>query len=111
MVNKSKILSDLSKIAVDAMSTFSSLRKEIETMVSLRVNRVINKMNLVKRDEFDALKRLVQKLIIDNEKLKKPRKKNTIKKKKTASRKKRLKNVNYSHFFGLLIYLTCETSY
>ncbi len=70
MVNKSKILSDLSKIAVDAMSTFSSLRKEIETMVSLRVNRVINKMNLVKRDEFDALKRLVQKLIIDNEKLK-----------------------------------------
>jgi len=91
MVNKSKILSDLSKIAVDAMSTFSSLRKEIETMVSLRVNRVINKMNLVKRDEFDALKRLVQKLIIDNEKLKKPRKKNTIKKKKTASRKKKTK--------------------
>ncbi len=91
MVNKSKILSDLSKIAVDAMSTFSSLRKEIETMVSLRVNRVINKMNLVKRDEFDALKRLVQKLIIDNEKLKKPRKKNTIKKNKTASRKKKTK--------------------
>jgi BMFP domain-containing protein YqiC len=91
MVNKSKILSDLSKIAVDAMSTFSSLRKEIETMVSLRVNKVINKMNLVKRDEFDALKRLVQKLIIDNEKLKKPRKKNTIKKKKTASRKKKTK--------------------
>ena len=53
MVNKSKILSDLSKIAVDAMSTFSSLRKEIETMVSLRVNKVINRMNLVKRDEFD----------------------------------------------------------
>ena len=71
MVNKSKILSDLSKIAVDAMSTFSSLRKEIETMVSLRVNKVINRMNLVKRDEFDALKRLVQKSIIDNEKPKK----------------------------------------
>ena len=91
MVNKSKILSDLSKIAVDAMSTFSSLKKEIETIVSLRVNQVINKMNLVKRDEFDALKRLVQKLIIDNEKLKKPRKKNIIKKKKTVSRNKRPK--------------------
>ena len=75
MVNKSKILSDLSKIAVDAMSTFSSLRKEIETMVSLRVNKVINRMNLVKRDEFDALKRLVKKSIIDNEKTKKSRKK------------------------------------
>ena len=92
MVNKSKILSDLSKIAVDAMSTFSSLRKEIETMVSLRVNKVINKMNLVKRDEFDALKRLVQKSIIDNEKTKKPRKKSVSKKKKTISRKKKAKN-------------------
>ena len=92
MVNKSKILSDLSKIAVDAMSTFSSLRKEIETMVSLRVNKVINKMNLVKRDEFDALKRLVQKSIIDNEKTKKPRKKIAKKKKKIVSRKKKAKN-------------------
>tara|TARA_B100000902_G_scaffold280096_1_gene265914 strand:+ start:467 stop:745 length:279 start_codon:yes stop_codon:yes gene_type:complete len=92
MVNKSKILSDLSKIAVDAMSTFSSLRKEIETMVSLRVNKVINKMNLVKRDEFDALKRLVQKSIIDNEKIKKPRNKKATKKKKTTSRKKKTKN-------------------
>lgn len=92
MVNKSKILSDLSKIAVDAMSTFSSLRKEIETMVSLRVNKVINRMNLVKRDEFDALKRLVQKSIIDNEKPKKSRKKTPVKKKKTISRKKKAKN-------------------
>ena len=91
MVNKSKILSDLSKIAVDAMSTFSSLRKEIETMVSLRVNKVINRMNLVKRDEFDALKRLVQKSIIDNEKTKKSRKKTPVKKKKTISRKKNAK--------------------
>ena len=91
MVNKSKILSDLSKIAVDAMSTFSSLRKEIETMVSLRVNKAINKMNLVKRDEFDALKRLVQKSIIDNKKTKKPRKKTITKKKKTISRKKKAK--------------------
>ena len=66
MVNKSRILSDLSKFAVDAMSTLSSLRKEIETMVSLRVDKVINKMNLVKRDEFDSLKRIVQKSIIDN---------------------------------------------
>ena len=92
MVNKSKILSDLSKIAVDAMSTFSSLRKEIETMVSLRVNKVINRMNLVKRDEFDALKRLVQKSIIDNEKPKKSRKKTPVKKKKTISRRKKAKN-------------------
>ena len=91
MINKSKILSDLSKIAVDAMSTFSSLKKELETLVSLKVNKVINKMNLVKRDEFDSLKRIVQKSIIDNEKLKNTRKTNTKKKKKTTPRKKKTK--------------------
>ena len=91
MVNKSKILSDLSKIAVDAMSTFSSLRKEIETMVSLRVNKVINKMNLVKRDEFDALKKMVQKLIMENEKFKKTSSRSVKSKKKTVKKKKTIK--------------------
>ena len=86
MVNKSKILSDLSKMAVDAMNTFSGLRKEVETIVSLRVNKIINKMNLVKRDEFEVLKKLVQKLLIENENL---NKKTLKKKKKTNSVKKR----------------------
>jgi BMFP domain-containing protein YqiC len=92
MVNKSKILSDLSKMAVDAMSTFSSLRKEVETIVILRVNKVINKMNLVKRDEFEVLKKLVQKLLAENEKLKNKSSarntKTTTKKKKSSIRKK-----------------------
>ena len=55
MVNKSKILSDLSKMAVDAMSTFSGVKKEIDTIVRLRVDKVVNKMNLVKKDEFEYL--------------------------------------------------------
>ena len=92
MVNKSKILSDLSKIAVDAMSTFSSLKKEIETLVSLRVNKIINKMNLVKRDEFDVLKKMVQKVLIENEELKKAQKKPLARKKKTIKKKKNAKN-------------------
>ena len=92
MVNKSKILSDLSKIAVDAMSTFSSLKKEIETLVSLRVNKIINKMNLVKRDEFDVLKKMIQKVLIENEELKKSQKKPILRKKKTSKKKKKAKN-------------------
>ena len=82
MVNKSKILSDLSKIAVDAMGTFSGIKKEVEVIVSLKVNKIINKMNIVKRDEFEVLKKLVQKLIIENENLKK-KPKNKAKKSKT----------------------------
>ena len=86
MVNKSKILSDLSKMAVDAMNTFSGVRKEVETIVSLRVNKIINKMNLVKRDEFEVLKKLVQKLLIENENL---NKKTSKKKNKTNRVKKK----------------------
>ena len=82
MVNKTKIFSDLSKMAVDAMSTFSGIKKEVETIVSLRVNKVINKMKLVKRDEFEVLKKMVQKLAIESENIKKTKKKTKIKVKK-----------------------------
>ena len=91
MVNKNKILSDLSKMAVDAMSTISGVKKEIETIVGLRVDKIINKMNLVKRDEFDVLKRMVQKLLIENENLKKNKKQPKSSKKKVIKRHKKKK--------------------
>ena len=93
MVNKNKILSDLSKMAVDAMSTISGVKKEIETIVGLRVDKIINKMNLVKRDEFDVLKRMVQKLLIENENLKKNKKNSKSFKKKAAVHKKKKKKL------------------
>ena len=86
MVNKTKILSDLSKMALDAMSTFSGIKKEVETIVKLRVDKVINKMNLVKREEFEVLKKLVQKSLIEKDKLKKKPSKT---RKKTAKSKKK----------------------
>ena len=91
MVDRNKIFSDLSKFAVDAMSTFSGVKEEIETIVSLRVNKIINKMNLVKKDEFDALKKMVQKVIIENEKSKKTSSRSNKSKKKTVKKKKTIK--------------------
>ena len=91
MVDRNKILSDLSKFAVDAMSTFSGVKEEIETIVSLRVNKIIKKMNLVKKDEFDALKKMVQKVMIENEKLNKTSSRSTKSKKKTVKKKKTIK--------------------
>ena len=86
MVNKNKILSDLSKFAVDAMGAFSGLKEEIETIVSLRVDKVIKKMNLVKKDEFEVLKKMVQKLMIENAKLYKSAKRQATKSKKTTKK-------------------------
>ena len=91
MVNKNKILSDISKMAIDAMSTFSGVKKEIETIVGFRVDKIINKMNLVKREEFDVLKKMVQKVLIDNENLKKNMKKSKSFKKKAVIHKKKKK--------------------
>ena len=88
MTNRNKILSDLSKFAVDAMSAFSGLKEEIETIVSLRVDKVIKKMNLVKKDEFEVLKKMVQRLIDDNHELKKNQKKTKITRKKSTKKKK-----------------------
>ena len=86
MVNRNKILSDLSKFASDAMGAFSGIKDEIETIVSLRVDKAIKKMNLVRKDEFDVLKKMVQKLIDQNEGQKKPLKKNTLRSKKSAKK-------------------------
>ena len=91
MVDRNKILSDLSKFAVDAMSTFSGVKEEIETIVSLRVNKIIKKMNLVKKDEFDALKKMVQKVMMENEKSKKTSSRSVKSNKKTVKKKKTLK--------------------
>tara|TARA_Y100000590_G_scaffold465179_1_gene636721 strand:- start:4042 stop:4299 length:258 start_codon:yes stop_codon:yes gene_type:complete len=85
MANKTKIFSDLSKMAVDAMSSFSSVKQELETIVKLRVDKVINKMKLVRREEFEVLKKTVQKIAKNNENLKKTKKKSTKKNKKKNS--------------------------
>ena len=89
MVNKTKILSDLSKMVVEAMSTFAGIKKEVNTIVRLRIDKAINKMKLVKRDEFEILKKMVQKLAIEKDNLKKTNKKSTMKiRKKKKKRKK-----------------------
>ena len=93
MVNRNKILSDISKFAVDAMSAFSGLREEVETIVSLRVDKVIKRMKLVKKDEFDILKKMVEKLVIENENIKKKSKKSPQSKKKQSKSIKSKKKV------------------
>ena len=89
MVNKTKILSELSKIVLEAMNTLSGLKKEIETIVKIRVEKAINKMNLVRRDEFEVLKKIVQKLANEKKDLRTQSKKNGLKSRK----KKKKKNI------------------
>ena len=93
MVNKTKILSDLSKMAVDAMGTFSGIKNEMNTIVRLRIDKTINKMKLVKREEFEILKKMVQKLSKENENLKKTNKKSKISSSKKKKKRKKSKKI------------------
>ena len=54
----------------------------------MRVDKIIKKMNLVKKDEFEVLKKLVQKLVIENENLGKSPKKQTNSKRKSIKKTK-----------------------
>ena len=87
MANKTKILSELSKFVLDSMNTLAGLKKEVETIVKLRVEKAINKMDLVRRDEFEALKRVVQELASQNRGLKNKPKKNGLVSRKKKKRK------------------------
>ena len=49
-------------------------------------------MNLVKRDEFDVLKKMVQKLTLENNKHKRAKKKSPFSKKRSISKKKKTKS-------------------
>ena len=87
MNNKNKIFSDLSKIATDAFGTISGIRKEVDTIVKIKTEKIINKYDLVRRKEFEILKKMYEK---QSKKIKelenillsmKIKKKNTIRKK------------------------------
>ncbi len=71
MSKKTKIFSDFSKIASDTFGTFTGVKKEIETIVKIRIERFINKADLVKREEFEVLKLLVRKIEKRNQELEK----------------------------------------
>tara|TARA_B100000029_G_scaffold270617_1_gene265855 strand:+ start:292 stop:570 length:279 start_codon:yes stop_codon:yes gene_type:complete len=86
MKNKNKIFSDLSKIATDAFGSISGIRKEIETIVKIKIENVINKYDLVRRKEFEIVKKMYENQSLRINKLEK---KISAKNKKTANKAKK----------------------
>lgn len=60
MRDSNKIFDDLGKLMNDAAGVADGVRREVETAVKSQMERLINDMDLVKREEFDALRELVQ---------------------------------------------------
>ena len=60
MSTSNKIFDDLGKLMNEAAGVADGVRREIETVVKSQAERFINDMDLVKREDYDALRELVQ---------------------------------------------------
>jgi BMFP domain-containing protein YqiC len=57
---ENRLFDDLARMANGALNTLSGLREEIESRVRERVERVLANMDMVPRDEFEAIKAMAQ---------------------------------------------------
>tara|TARA_Y100000992_G_C21198415_1_gene459148 strand:+ start:430 stop:675 length:246 start_codon:yes stop_codon:yes gene_type:complete len=80
MNNTEKILKSLSSLIENGILTSKDLRKEISTDLKFKKDKIINKLELVSREEFEILKKIVQKQDLIIKKL--------LKNKKTKKAKK-----------------------
>jgi BMFP domain-containing protein YqiC len=60
MNQSSRIFDDLGKLMNEAAGVADGVRREVETVVKAQAQRFIADMDLVKREDYDALRELVQ---------------------------------------------------
>ncbi len=71
MSSSEKILKTLSELIEKSILTSKDLKKEISTEIKFKKDKIINDLNLVTRNEFEVLKKIVQNQEVIIKKLKK----------------------------------------
>ena len=61
MSNSEKILKSLSSLIENGILTSEDIKKEISTDLKFKKDKIVNKLELVSREEFEVLKKIVQK--------------------------------------------------
>lgn len=61
MADRPRLLDDLAGMAGGAVSALAGLRDEAEAMVRARVDETLRRLDLVRREEFDAVAAMVAK--------------------------------------------------
>ncbi len=69
MQTDNRLFDDLAKVANGALHTMSGVRDEIETRLRERLERWLTDMDMVPREEFEAMKGVAQKARSEQEKL------------------------------------------
>jgi BMFP domain-containing protein YqiC len=65
----SRFFDELAKLMTNASGAAQGVRKEVDTLLQTQVERVLNNLNVVKREEFDVVKDMAEKARLENEKL------------------------------------------
>ena len=65
----SRVFDELAKLMNNAAGAAQGLRREVDTLVQAQVERVLNTLDVVKRDEFEAVREMAAKAREDNERL------------------------------------------
>src|SRR6185437_1309628 len=61
MQTQNRFLDDLARVATGALGAFTGMRDEVETRMKEQFERVLGRMNLVTREEYDAVKAMAAK--------------------------------------------------
>ena len=69
MQTDSHILDDVARVATGAMGAASGLKSELDAMVKRRLEGILAQMDLVPRDEFDAVKEMAARARSESEAL------------------------------------------
>jgi BMFP domain-containing protein YqiC len=65
----SRFFDEIAKLMSSASGAAQGVRKEVDTMMQNQVERVLNNLNVVKREEFDVVRDMAEKARLENEKL------------------------------------------
>ena len=66
---RSRIFDDFSKLMTDAAGLAEGARREVETLARSQIERLMSGMDLVSREEFEAVREMALKARAENEKL------------------------------------------
>jgi hypothetical protein len=65
----SRFFDELAKLMTNATGAAQGLRRELDSLVQAQVERVLNNLDVVRRDEFEAVREMAQKAREENERL------------------------------------------
>ena len=79
MSNSEKILKSLASLIENGILTSKDIKEEISTDLKFKKDKIINKLELISREEFEVLKKIVQKQDVIIKKLMKNKKTKKVK--------------------------------